>query len=647
MKDSENAPEQAAAPLPSFSSLVSLPPAPAPDFGAPAAPRSATRPGLPAEGQTAATDELGGALAGNLADALAGELAGATPAPRQWWRPRPQARWVAGLLPWHWLGPLLVTLVAFLSRVINLGQIKTFIFDETYYVKDAYGLLQRGYEVQWPAKFDEEFLTGNFQVPTDPSFVVHPEVGKWMIGLGIKLFGLDPFGWRIAVCVLGSACVLITARIAYQLFGSAWLATAAAILMAVDGGQIAESRTAILDIMLEFWILVGVWAVLRDQLSHRRRLLSALADLPAQRAAAKSAATSSPSSQTPPGSPTTDPAAPDLAATDSATTDLAPAQPLTWRQRLYLTFGPIYPIRWWLVVAGVAFGLAGGVKWSAIYVVAVFGIFVFIRELSARWSTPGPWVSAAILGGGLPAFFSLVPAALVTYLVGWGSWIVHLKGWGHQPGHTSLLARLADLWAYHQQAYAFHVNVHSTHPYMSNPWTWLIQWRPTVFYYEDAVGLSCGDGKCIRAVTSVGNPIIWWVGIVALILVLASLCLRGEWRAGFIVAGYCGTYLPWLQYSDRTIFTFYTVVICPFVVLAVTYLIGVMMGKMHLHLQPNASQSRGEVPAPQVTPTWVDATGFALVIVCVVVAIFFYPVWTGMAIAPEQFNWRAWLPTWI
>ena len=33
---------------------------------------------------------------------------------------------------------------------------------------------------------------------TGAEMVVHPEVGKWLIALGEQLFGMDPFGWRIA-----------------------------------------------------------------------------------------------------------------------------------------------------------------------------------------------------------------------------------------------------------------------------------------------------------------------------------------------------------------------------------------------------------------------------------------------------------------
>ena len=32
---------------------------------------------------------------------------------------------------------------------------------------------------------------------TSMNMIVHPEVGKWLIALGEKAFGMDPFGWRI------------------------------------------------------------------------------------------------------------------------------------------------------------------------------------------------------------------------------------------------------------------------------------------------------------------------------------------------------------------------------------------------------------------------------------------------------------------
>ena len=40
-----------------------------------------------------------------------------------------------------------------------------------------------------------------------PSMIVHPEVGKWLIALGEKAFGMDPFGWRFSAAVAGSLMV--------------------------------------------------------------------------------------------------------------------------------------------------------------------------------------------------------------------------------------------------------------------------------------------------------------------------------------------------------------------------------------------------------------------------------------------------------
>ena len=32
---------------------------------------------------------------------------------------------------------------------------------------------------------------------------VHPPLGKWLIALGIRIFGMNPVGWRIGAAVAG------------------------------------------------------------------------------------------------------------------------------------------------------------------------------------------------------------------------------------------------------------------------------------------------------------------------------------------------------------------------------------------------------------------------------------------------------------
>src|SRR5690606_35778220 len=85
-----------------------------------------------------------------------------------------------------WGGPLLVTLLAGVLRFWNLGSPRAVIFDETYYAKDAWALIHRGFEVNWSKNANDRILesAGNVPIPTDAAYVVHPPVGKYVIGLG-------------------------------------------------------------------------------------------------------------------------------------------------------------------------------------------------------------------------------------------------------------------------------------------------------------------------------------------------------------------------------------------------------------------------------------------------------------------------------
>lgn len=530
----------------------------------------------------------------------------------------------------HWgiYGPLVVTLLAFLSRVWRLGAIKTLVFDETYYVKDAYGLIKRGYEVQWPKDYDDIFISGHLTLPTEGSFVVHPSVGKWLIGLGIEVLGNNPWGWRIAVCLAGSACVFLLGRIVWHLFGNGKMATLASAIIALDGVQIALSRTAILDILLEFFILLGLLFLVRDQINYRPKLLEALVDIDERRHTLALE-----TKRREPGR-TTHTSAPNQAGDPETSNGAAQTR------RRGIHFGPVFWWRPWLVAAGLAWGLATSVKWSGLYVVAVFGIFVFIRELSARWATEPRWISSSVLTGGIPAFANLVPITAVVYVGSWLGWFWHPQGWGHTGGSP-----WRDWLEYHRQILNFHTTLVSDHPYKSNPWGWLLQLRPTSFYYQKVAG-DCGKDQCIQSVTSLGNPLLWWLGFLAFIAVAAALVVL-DWRAGLIVAGYFATYGPWLIYSNRTIFTFYTVVISPFVVLSLIYVLGVLWGQWRVVADKNWTGRYNLVSRPFQVSSMHLYLGVFIVALIALTAVFFFPIWTGMTIPQQQFYWRMWLSSWI
>ena len=142
-------------------------------------------------------------------------------------------------------------LTALTFRLWNLRFPKGFVFDEVYYAQNANSLLHHGVEL-------------------DPKggaaqFIVHPPVGKWMIALGIKLFGYHEFGWRISAALIGTASIMMIFFIAQRLFENYFLSLSAGILMSADGLHLVMSRTALLDIFLMFFTLLAFFFLLRSQ----------------------------------------------------------------------------------------------------------------------------------------------------------------------------------------------------------------------------------------------------------------------------------------------------------------------------------------------------------------------------------------------
>src|SRR5699024_7120744 len=167
--------------------------------------------------------------------------------------PIPGRRWVG------WVVAGVVAGIAAVLRLVHLDRPNRLVFDETYYVKQAYSLLALGYEGEWNEDADSSFAAGNFAgLNPQADFVVHPPLGKWMIAAGMRLLGPEnPVGWRISAALIGAGSVLLLVRIARRLFASTMRGGMAGLLLAVEGTHLVMSRISILDIFLQFFILAA------------------------------------------------------------------------------------------------------------------------------------------------------------------------------------------------------------------------------------------------------------------------------------------------------------------------------------------------------------------------------------------------------
>ncbi|MEU0522032.1 phospholipid carrier-dependent glycosyltransferase, partial [Streptosporangium sp. NPDC006007] len=69
-----------------------------------------------------------------------------------------------GSLMWGWLGPVLVAAFGAVLRFVNLGRPHAVMFDETYYAKDAWSLINFGAERNALKDADKILMEGGTQI---------------------------------------------------------------------------------------------------------------------------------------------------------------------------------------------------------------------------------------------------------------------------------------------------------------------------------------------------------------------------------------------------------------------------------------------------------------------------------------------------
>ncbi len=439
---------------------------------------------------------------------------------------------IPGRPVWGWVGPLLVTAFGAFLRFYRLGVPKAVVFDETYYVGDAYGILRHGVEINHVKNANALLVQGKTNIlASGGELVVHPPLGKIFIAAGEWLFGLTPFGWRFAVALVGSLAILMTCRIARRMTRSTLLGCVAGLLLAVDGLELVMSRTALLDIFVMFWVLAAFGCLVIDRDWSRARIATAA---------------------------------------EAGTADDA---------------GPALGIRWWRAAAGVCLGAAVASKWNGIWYLPAFLVLTVLWDLGARRAAgyAVPWRGALVRDGKwLPLTFAVVPFA--AYLASWSGWLASPYGydrnWAALHGNTTpVWSALDSLYEYNRYMLQFGLGLTTGHPYKSQPWTWLLTTRPVSFYY--ATPKTCGVPSCSQEVLAIGTPLIWYASIPVLLACLAWWLARRDWRAGAVLLGVAAGWLPWFWFAlhdHRTEFYFYAVTFDPFLVIAITLCLGLIIG---------------------------------------------------------------------
>ncbi|HEU5417938.1 MAG TPA: phospholipid carrier-dependent glycosyltransferase, partial [Streptosporangiaceae bacterium] len=275
-------------------------------------------------------------------------------------------------------------------------------------------------------------------------------------------------------------------------------------------------------------------------------------------------------------------------------------------------------------------------KWNGAFFIPAFAGLVIAWDLGARRAagysgrlagvarSDGPW---------LPAWFILTPA--VVYIASWTGWFATSYGYnrnGAALNHGHVTGTLTAWLDYNRWMLQFGLGLSSGQTYKSNPLGWLVLARPISFYSQCTK--PCGSAT-EQEVLAIGTPLIWWGATAALAVCLGWWLLRRDWRAGAALLGVAAGWLPWIWFywhDHRTEFYYYAIAFEPFLIIAITLCLGLIIGAQR------ASPARRAAGA--------IAAGAYMIAVLANFA-YLYPILAARIIPYSAWLSRMWFHSWI
>lgn len=403
------------------------------------------------------------------------------------------------------------------------------IYDEQ--AKDAErGSVSLLFDEQKLAQYDDDFMNGSYfdeiyhartayehleQIVAYEN--THPPLGKLIIALGIKLFGLNPFGWRIAGTMFGIAMLPLMYLFARRLFNSSTYAGIAALLFAADFMHFTQTRIATIDVYGVFFILLMFYFM------HRYYTLSFY--------------------------------------TVKLRATLVP---------LFLAglfFGIGVASKWIVLYGGAGLAVMLGLSLFGRYKEYAAAKRVLQRNGSGCMPYAKDWLEHVVRS--FPRNTAITLAVCLIFYIAIPLGIYALS---YIPVLTVMNEgyTVKSFVDYQKHMFSYHNNLVSTHPFSSSWWEWPFMKRPVWYYSGDheAAGMK-------STIVAMGNPAIWWSGIFAMAAALWMSIRRRDKAMYTIWIAFLAQYVPWML-VPRLTFLYHYFAMVPFMILSLVYVFKVL-----------------------------------------------------------------------
>lgn len=456
-------------------------------------------------------------------------------------------------------------------------------FDEIYHARTAYEIVTDT-NLYWEGR--SVGVTDNSYVSNNGFSIyewTHPQLGKVLIALGIRLFGMTPFGWRFTGTLFGVLILWVLYVLAKRLFRTTSYAFFATCLFAVDCMHFTQTRIATIDVyalffsLLMFLFMLDYMEANRTNAPFGRQMLSlGLCGLSFGLGASSkwtclySGAGLAILFFTQFG----------FRCYDLISERIKGTRRGEKQKRIVINPIPVLPVLYALGAAllfvfakighptsGFLYRMKYDWEWYDLLLSKAFWIPMLLlimlsvasailfhyqcknKELDLKWNHQLMTLVLCFV------FFIAVPALL--YFA--SSYSFYLS-----ENKNSLAEQLACLWNKQKSMYNYHAGLDATHPCQSNWYEWFLAEKSVWFY------AGYPNGK-LSNISSTGNPAVWYVSAFLALLTgirmfrkKETILNRSYW---VLLVGFLSGILAW-RFITRCVFLYHYFSALPFVMLA-------------------------------------------------------------------------------
>ncbi len=403
--------------------------------------------------------------------------------------------------------------------------------------------------------FDEVFYPRtalDFIYEITPFERTHPPLGKYFVMIGILIFGVNPFGWRIVGTLFGIAMIPIMYLFGLKVFRKRFFAFCTAFLMMFDFMHFVQTRISTIDVYVTFFVILMYYFIY----------------------------------------------------------DYFIKKP--YKVGLKKSLVPLF-------LCGVVLGIGAATKWIAMYgAVGLMLIFIITKldEIACYTAYRQYGLSSDLFNKFWSRYFLKTALACVLFFL-------IIPGIVYFASYTSIMLvpgnGVKEFINNQSYMYNFHNDLNIKHSYSSPWWAWPIMAKPIWFYGSKALAAE----NLTSSIICMGNPLIWWFSIPALITGIVLAIRRKDRYMIVPILGALFQYIPWMVVR-RMAFIYHYFSVMPFLIIIMVYCIKIFYGY-------------GKMARKIV---------YIYLLLTALLFIMFYPILSGVIVPKWYASLLQWFPGW-